>query len=69
MLSSNKERNELMSVNPHRQYCFCVDCDQNEYKFKSKVLTTLIYPVNMISLPTPAFELSDSELKFKFFNY
>lgn len=69
MVSSNNERNELMGLNPHRQYYLGIDFDLNEYKSKSKVVNTLIYLVNMIHLPAPTLELSDSELKFNFFNY
>lgn len=69
MISANDQQNESLGLNPRRQYFIGIDFDLNEYKSRSKFVNSLIYIVNMIHLPAPALELSDSKLKFNFLNY
>lgn len=52
--------------NPKRQYYLAIDFDLNEYHTRSKLINTLLYIVNMVHLPAPAFELSDNEFKFHY---
>lgn len=69
MISADNTQNERMGLNPRRQFYLGLDFDLNEYKSKSKFVNSLIYVINMIHLPAPALELSESKLKFNLFNY
>ncbi|MEQ8476637.1 DUF2279 domain-containing protein [Fulvivirga sp.] len=69
MVYANEKDNEENGFNPRRQYFIALDFDFNEYKTRSKIVNTALYFVNMIKLPAPTLEFSDSKFKFHSFYY
>lgn len=68
MVAARDAQSQSLGYNPQRQFYLAVDFDFNEYQFKSKLLNTLMFFINMIHLPAPTLELSD-KLKFHFIYY
>ncbi|MTI39907.1 DUF2279 domain-containing protein [Fulvivirga lutimaris] len=69
MVYANEKDNEENGFNPRRQYFIAIDFDFNEYKTRSKIVNTALYFINMIKLPAPTLELSNSKFKFHSFYY
>ncbi len=68
MVAARDQQSESLGFAPQRQFYFALDFDFNEYKFRSKILNTLVYLVNMVHLPAPTLEFGD-KLKFHFAYY
>lgn len=64
MVYSRDAQNYLNGYDPYRQYYLSIDFDLTGIKTRSKVLKTLIYLVNMVKLPAPAFEFSRKGTQF-----
>jgi hypothetical protein len=69
MVYANDKDNIENGFTPRRQYFLAIDFDFNEYKSRSKALNTALYFINMIKLPSPSLEFSNSKFKFHSFYY
>lgn len=69
MIYANDAQNKEIGLRPTRRYFISIDFDLNEYKGRSKIVNTLIDLVNVIKLPAPTIELSNSKFRFHSFYY
>ena len=64
MIYARDHQNEAQGLNPYRQYYLALDFDLTSIKTRSSFVKGLIYVINMVRLPAPAFEFSRGGLKF-----
>ncbi|UII30220.1 YfiM family protein [Fulvivirga ulvae] len=66
MIYATDAGNVEFGLTPKRQYYLAIDFDFSEYKSESSLLNTVLYVLNMVHLPAPALEFSDSKFKFHY---
>lgn len=64
MLYSRDHENQEIGYTPYRQVFLSFDIDFDHVPIKSKLLKTLLYPLNIIHIPFPALEYSRHKLRF-----
>jgi hypothetical protein len=69
MIYSRDAQNTEQGLYPYRQLYLSLDFDLTAIKSRSKVVNTLIYFANMIKLPAPSIEFSQSKSKAHLFYY
>ncbi len=69
MVYSREAQNTAAGYTAYRQYYVGIDFDLTSIKTNSKVLNTLLFVVNLVKLPAPAFEFSKTGTTFKFLQF
>jgi hypothetical protein len=64
MLRARDEQNALLNLSPHRRYFLSVDLNFSHIESRSRMLSWLIYLVNIIKVPAPALEFSSQGIRF-----
>lgn len=64
MLYARDNQNEQAGYKAYRQYFLSLDIDFDHVPLKSKLLKTLLYPLNFIHIPFPALEYSKNAFRF-----
>jgi hypothetical protein len=63
MVYSREIQNNQAGYKAYRQYFLSLDIDFEHVPLKSKLLKTLLYPLNFIHIPFPALEFSNNSFK------
>jgi len=64
MIYARDGQNNRAGYEAYRQYFLSFDIDFEHVPLKSKLLKTILYPLNFIHIPFPAIEYSKNSLKF-----
>lgn len=66
MVYAEDASNVAGGYRPMRQYYLALDLDVSEYQFRSPIVNTFLYIINMIHIPAPALEFSNGKFKFHY---
>ncbi len=61
MIYANDQENRMNDFIPRRQFYLALDLDFTTWHFKSKILNTMIYFLNMIKIPAPTLEFTNGK--------
>jgi len=64
MVHGRDRENRDLGFRPYRQFYLAIDFDLSAIRTRSKLIKTMLYVVNMVRLPAPAFEISRRGSKF-----
>ncbi|QOI98438.1 MAG: DUF2279 domain-containing protein [Flammeovirgaceae bacterium] len=69
MVYARDHDNQAAGYNAFRQYYVGLDFDLSHIRTKSKVFNTILFLVNMVRLPAPAFQFSKNGTSFRLFQF